>query len=171
MTHDPGRRIALALLAATALCGRAQAQPAASDRASRYARRRRWMFTRVNITDIDRSLTFYREVVGLVVRRERRPSADFAELFLGYPDDPPLTTTVMLIYRKGEHVPTGSSQSMGLAFETTDAARACAQARALGGAVIHEPKDSGHEPGQGSIRIALVQDPDGHSLELVQYVP
>ena len=181
MTYEAERRLAMArisgcaltVLAALPLLGRtkAAAQPSTEDRNARYAMKPRWQFTRVNITDIDRSLNFYQHVLGLVIKRQRR-SPDFAEIFLGFPGDSPLSTSIMLIFRKGATVPNGSSESIGLAFETTNAQRACDLAKANGGVVNRLPQESGHEarrPGEGAIFTAIITDPDGHHIELVEY--
>lgn len=77
-----------ALLAASVLAlacvTNAAALRARSDIASRYNGSLRLMFASVVITDIDRSVKIYSEVIGLVVKRERRRT-DFTEIFIGFP--------------------------------------------------------------------------------------
>ncbi len=153
--------VAVAVLGAAS----ASAQPSApgNDFNSRYAKKDRWMFTSVAVTDIDRSVLFYRQAFNMVVKRERRPSEDFAEIFLGYPDDPKFAPTVMLVWRRGE-MPT---RKAFLALETTDAKASAERARANGGRVRGEPRKLSQAP----LRIGSVEDPDGNVIELVQYAP
>ena len=168
------RRSTLTLTASAAMfvtsLALAAADPAGSqptppdDVAARYGNRPRLMFTSVPIGDVERSTRFYREVTGAVIKRERRRTG-FAEIFMGYPDDPKLAPTIMLVWRGGP--PDANQRRASLAFETVDAAAAADRARTAGGRVLSGPSRTQGGP----VIIALVQDPDGNQLELVQYAP
>jgi lactoylglutathione lyase len=143
----------------------AVSQPAPPDDiAARYGSKPRLMFTAVPIGDVERSTKFYREVTGAVIKRERRRTG-FAEIFMGYSDDPKLAPTIMLVWRGGP--PDADQRRASLAFETVDAAAAAEKARTAGGRVLSGPTRTQGSP----VIIALVQDPDGNQVELVQYAP
>lgn len=122
------------------------------------------LHTMLRVGDIDRSVSFYTEVMGMsLLRRTDRPEQKYSLAFVGY--GPEESNTVLeLTYNYGVQ-----SYEMGGAFGhiaigVPDAYKACDAVKAKGGTVTRE---AGPVKG-GSTVIAFVQDPDGYKIELVQ---
>ena len=99
------------------------------------------------VTDMDRAVAFYSDVIGLYVHTQ---SPSWSELTLG-------DSTVAL------HQGTNDSFRMtGLSFEVDDIDDACREIEAAGGSIVHPPRDGGI-PG---LRLAEVTDPDGNRIQL-----
>ena len=124
----------------------------------------RILHTMLRVGDLDRSIDFYTNVLGMrVLRRTDRPDQRYTLAFVGYGDE--RTNAVLeLTYNYGV-----SSYDIGsgyghVAIGVPDAAAACAAVRAKGGSVTRE---AGPVKG-GTTVIAFVQDPDGYKIELIQ---
>ena len=128
----------------------------------------RWMMVGVNVTDLGRSTKFYKEVLGLVVKREYHPTdRPMAQVNLGFPGDSPLAPEVTLVWREG-HKYTGRVTSGRLEFELPDIQAAVDKAVALGGKVDRPVAPIN---GFAGLLNAQIIDPDGHDIELVQRLP
>ena len=119
----------------------------------------------LRVGDLDRSIRFYTEVLGMrLLRRRDVPEYKYTLAFVGY-DDESRAAALELTYNYGV-----SSYDVGTAFghiaiEVPDAAAACAAVRAKGGNVTRE---AGPVKG-GTTVIAFVQDPDGYKIELIEH--
>jgi lactoylglutathione lyase len=118
----------------------------------------------LRVGDLDRSVRFYTEVLGMkVLRTTDRPEQKYSLAFVGY-DTEDKASVVELTYNYG--VP---KYEMGgafghLAIEVDNCAQACDAVRAKGGKVTRE---AGPVKG-GSTVIAFVEDPDGYKIEFIE---
>ena len=118
----------------------------------------------LRVGDLDRSVRFYTEVLGMkVLRTTDRPAQKYSLAFVGY-DTEDKASVVELTYNYG--VP---KYEMGgafghLAIEVDNCAQACDAVRAKGGKVTRE---AGPVKG-GSTVIAFVEDPDGYKIEFIE---
>ena len=124
----------------------------------------RLLHTMLRVSDIDRSIAFYTQVLGLkLLRKTDRPDQKYTLAFVGYGSNPE-HAELELTYNYGvDHYELGTAYGH-IAIEVDDAARACAQVKAQGGAVTRE---SGPVKG-GATVIAFVADPDGYKIELIE---
>jgi len=118
----------------------------------------------LRVGDLDRSVRFYTEVLGMkVLRTTDRPEQKYSLAFVGY-DTEDKASVVELTYNYG--VP---KYEMGgafghLAIEVDNCVQACDAVRAKGGKVTRE---AGPVKG-GSTVIAFVEDPDGYKIEFIE---
>ena len=125
----------------------------------------RLLHTMLRVGDLERSLDFYTNVLGMqLLRRTDRPEQRYTLAFVGYGDE--RTNAVLeLTYNHGvDRYDLGTGYGH-VAIEVEDAARACDAVRAKGGTVTRE---AGPVKG-GTTVIAFVQDPDGYKIELIEH--
>jgi lactoylglutathione lyase len=124
----------------------------------------RILHTMLRVGDLDRSLKFYREVLGMkLLRTTDRPDQKYKLAFVGY-DDEDRASVLELTYNYGvEKYDLGSAYGH-VAVAVEDAARACAEVKKRGGKVTRE---AGPVKG-GTTVIAFVEDPDGYKIELIE---
>ena len=124
----------------------------------------RILHTMLRVGDLDRSIAFYRDVLGMqLLRRTDRPDQKYTLAFVGYGDESQ-GAVLELTYNYGvERYDLGTAYGH-IAIEVPDAKAACDAVRAKGGTVTRE---AGPVKG-GSTVIAFVQDPDGYKIELIQ---
>ena len=118
----------------------------------------------LRVGDLDRSITFYTEIMGMtLLRRSENPTQNYSLAFLGYGPNPE-HAEIELTYNHGV-----SSYDLGTAYGhiaigVPDAAAACDRIRSGGGNVTRE---AGPVKG-GTTVIAFITDPDGYKVELIQ---
>ena len=118
----------------------------------------RYLHTMVRVRDLDASLRFYRDALGLVeARRKEVPQGRFTLVFLAAPASP--DAEVELTYNWDDEEYTGGRNFGHLAFEVDDIHATCARLQA-GGVTINRPPRDG--------RMAFVRSPDNISIELLQ---
>lgn len=124
----------------------------------------RILHTMLRVGDLDRSIGFYRDVLGMkVLRTSDRPDQKYTLAFVGYGDESQ-AAVLELTYNYGvDRYDLGNAYGH-VAIEVDDAKAACDAVRAKGGNVTRE---AGPVKG-GSTVIAFVQDPDGYKIELVE---
>ena len=128
----------------------------------------RILHTMLRVGDLQRSIDFYTQVLGMdLLRTTRRPEQQYDLAFVGYGGNPG-QAEIELTYNYGvERYELGTAYGH-IAIGVADVAATCAQLReraaALGGAVTREP---GPVKG-GSTVIAFVTDPDGYKIELIE---
>lgn len=124
----------------------------------------RILHTMLRVGDLDRSLRFYTEVLGMrLLRRVDYPEGKFTLAFVGYQDETE-GAVLELTYNWGVDkydIGTGYGH---IALEVDDAYTACAEIKRRGGLVTREAGPMRH----GSTVIAFVADPDGYKIELIQ---
>jgi lactoylglutathione lyase len=118
----------------------------------------------LRVGDLDRSLAFYVEVLGMrLLRRKDYPDGKFTLAFVGYQDEAD-GAVIELTHNwgvSGYEVGTGYGH---IAIEVGDAYAACDEIKRRGGVVTREAGPMKH----GATVIAFVQDPDGYKIELIQ---
>jgi len=124
----------------------------------------RILHTMLRVGDLERSLKFYAEVLGMrVLRRTDYPDGKFTLAFVGYTEESD-GAVLELTYNWGvDHYEIGTGYGH-VALEVEDAYAACAEIKRRGGVVTREAGPMKH----GSTVIAFVQDPDGYKVELIQ---
>ena len=127
----------------------------------------RILHTMLRVGDLERSLAFYVDVLGMkLLRRSDYPDGRFTLAFVGYGDD--VDHTVIELTHNWDTPSYELGSGFGhLAIEVPDATVACAEVRARGGNVVREAGPMKH----GTTVIAFVEDPDGYRIELIQKKP
>ncbi len=124
----------------------------------------RILHTMLRIGDLERSLKFYTEVLGMrMLRRQDYPDGKFTLAFVGYGEESEAAVLELT------HNWDTSSYELGngyghVAIEVDDAYAACDEIKRRGGVVTRE---AGPVKG-GRTVIAFVPDPDGYKIELIQ---
>jgi len=118
----------------------------------------KYLHTMVRVTDLDESLDFYCNKLGLEeVRRKDVPEGRFTLVFLAAPGD---SSSELELTHNWDPEDYGSGRNFGhLAYRVDDIYAACERLRD-GGVVINRPPRDG--------RMAFVRSPDGISIELLQ---
>ena len=118
----------------------------------------KYLHTMVRVSDLDESLDFYCNKLGLVeVRRKDVPGGRFTLVFLAAPGDE--EAQVELTHNWDPEEYTGGRNFGHLAYAVDDIYELC-QRLVDGGVVINRPPRDGH--------MAFVRSPDGISIELLQ---
>lgn len=124
----------------------------------------RMLHTMLRVGDLDRSIKFYTEVLGMKeLRRRDSPEGKYTLAFVGYGDED--THTVLeLTYNYGvEKYDLGSAYGH-IALAVDNAYKACDEIRKRGGKVVREAGPLKF----GTTVIAFVEDPDGYRIELIE---
>ena len=123
----------------------------------------RILHTMLRVGDLDRSIKFYTEALGMrVLRTSENTEYKYTLAFLGY-DDEDKSAVLELTYNWGvEQYDLGTAYGH-IAIGTDDIYATCDKVRSTGGNVTREP---GPVKG-GSTVIAFVEDPDGYKIELI----
>jgi lactoylglutathione lyase len=118
----------------------------------------------LRVGDLDRSIAFYTDVLGMrLLRRQDYPEGKFTLAFVGYEDE--AEGAVIELTHNWDVSQYDLGNGFGhIALAVPDAARACDEIRARGGKVVREAGPMKH----GSTVIAFVEDPDGYKIELIQ---
>jgi lactoylglutathione lyase len=124
----------------------------------------RILHTMLRVGDLERSLQFYTEVLGMrLLRRQDYPDGRFTLAFVGF--QPESEGAVLELTHNWDTPKYELGNGYGhVALEVDDAAAACAEIRARGGKVVREAGPMKH----GTTVIAFVEDPDGYRIELIQ---
>lgn len=124
----------------------------------------RVLHTMLRVGNLDRSIAFYTDVLGMrLLRRQDYPEGKFTLAFVGYEDESE-GAVIELTHNWGVSQYDIGNGFGHIALAVPDSARACEQIRARGGKVVREAGPMKH----GSTVIAFVEDPDGYKIELIQ---
>ena len=124
----------------------------------------RMLHTMLRVGNLEQSLAFYTEVLGMSLLRQRDyEEGRFTLAFVGYGSE--TENTVLELTHNWDT----SSYELGnayghIAIAVEDAYQACDEIKARGGKVVRE---AGPMKG-GTTVIAFVEDPDGYKIELIQ---
>ena len=126
------------------------------------------LHTMLRVGDLQRSIRFYTEVLGMqLLRTTERPDQKYDLAFVGYGRNPE-HAEIELTYNYGVDKYDLGNAYGHIAIGVPDVAATCAAVRekaaALGGAITRE---AGPVKG-GTTVIAFVEDPDGYKIELIQ---
>lgn len=123
----------------------------------------RLLHTMIRTGDLDRSIAFYTQILGMrLLRRKEYPEGRFTLAFIGYGDEQH-NTVIELTYNWGVESYAIGDGFGHLAIEVDDVYAACADIRDRGGKIVREagPMNA------GTTIIAFVEDPDGYKIELI----
>ena len=124
----------------------------------------RILHTMIRVGDLERSLRFYTEVLGMrLLRRQDYPDGKFTLAFVGYEDESSGAVIELTYNWDVDHYEPGTGFGH-IAIEVPDAYAACEEIKRRGGTVTREAGPMKH----GTTVIAFVADPDGYKLELIQ---
>ena len=124
----------------------------------------RMMHTMLRVTDLEKSLAFYQDVLGMqVLRRKDFPEGRFTLAFVGYGPEADHTVLELTHNWDTDRYELGTAYGH-IALGVPDVYQACETVRARGGKVVRE---AGPMKG-GTHVIAFVEDPDGYRVELVE---
>lgn len=123
----------------------------------------RMLHTMLRVGDLQRSIDFYTEVLGMkLLRQKDYPKGEFTLAFLGYGDESD-HTVLELTYNWGV-----SEYDLGtgyghIAIEVPDVYKAADVAKGKGAKILREagPMNA------GTTIIAFLEDPDGYPIELI----
>ncbi|HSG53728.1 MAG TPA: lactoylglutathione lyase [Rheinheimera sp.] len=124
----------------------------------------RMLHTMLRVGNLEKSIAFYTEVLGMkLLRQSENTEYKYTLAFVGYGDERE-NTVLELTYNWGT-----DSYDLGNAFghialEVDNVYDACDKIRAKGGVISREP---GPVKG-GTTEIAFVRDPDNYAIELIQ---
>jgi len=124
----------------------------------------RLLHTMIRVGDLDRSIAFYTDILGMkVLRRRDYPDGKFTLAFVGYGDE--ADHTVIELTHNWETSAYELGNGFGhLAVAVPDAYKACEMVKAKGGKVTREAGPMKH----GTTVIAFVEDPDSYKIEFIQ---
>jgi lactoylglutathione lyase len=128
----------------------------------------RFLHTMLRVTNLQRSIDFYTQVLGMtLLRTTDRPDQQYSLSFLGFGKGNPEQAELELTYNYGvDQYELGTAYGH-VAFGVDDIYATCQAVRekaaALGGAITREP---GPVKG-GDTVIAFITDPDGYKIELI----
>ena len=118
----------------------------------------KYLHAMVRVRDLDASLTFFRDGLGLVeTRRNDYPQGRFTLVYLAAPENPEAEVELTWNYDDEDYA---VARNFGhLAFAVDDIYATCAHLQAMGITINRPPRDG---------RMAFVRSPDLISIELLQ---
>lgn len=124
----------------------------------------RLLHTMLRVGDLERSLSFYTDLLGMsLLRRKDYPGGRFTLAFVGYGDEQ--DTAVLELTHNWDTLAYDNGSGYGhIAIGVDDIHATCAAIASGGGRVVREPGPMKH----GNTVIAFVEDPDQYKVELIQ---
>ncbi|WP_257386277.1 VOC family protein [Tahibacter caeni] len=118
----------------------------------------RYLHAMVRVRDLESSLRFFRDALGLIeTRRKDYPQGRFTLVYLGAPDNPEMEVELTYNYDDEDY---GGARNFGhLAFGVDDIYAVCERLQRHGVTINRPPRDG---------RMAFVRSPDQISIELLQ---
>ncbi|MBB5461359.1 MULTISPECIES: lactoylglutathione lyase [unclassified Paraburkholderia] len=124
----------------------------------------RILHTMLRVGDLDASIRFYTEVLGMrLLRKHDYPDGKFTLAFVGYEDESEGAAIELTYNWDTSKYDLGTGYGH-IALEVDDAYAACEEVKKRGGVVTREAGPMKH----GTTVIAFVADPDGYKIELIQ---
>lgn len=124
----------------------------------------RILHTMIRVGDLERSIRFYTEVLGMrLIRRHEYPEGKFTLAFVGYGEEKESAVIELT------HNWDTSSYDLGngfghIAIEMDDVYKACEEVKQKGGKVVREAGPMKNS----NLVIAFIEDPDGYKIEFIQ---
>lgn len=124
----------------------------------------RLLHTMLRVGDLDASIQFYTDIMGMrLLRKKDYPGGEFTLAFLGYGDES--DTTVLELTHNWNTKSYDLGDGFGhIAIAVDNAYEACDKIKQQGGKVAREAGPMKH----GGSVIAFVEDPDGYKIELIE---
>ena len=123
----------------------------------------RILHTMLRVGNLERSLHFYTQVLGMnLLRKQDFPEGRFTLAFVGYADESEQAVLELTHNWDTESYELGTGYGH-IAIGVEDVYRPCDNIRAAGGAIVREPGPMKH----GTTVLAFVEDPDGYKIELL----
>ena len=124
----------------------------------------RILHTMIRVGDLEKSLDFYTDVLGMkLLRKADYPDGKFTLAFVGYDSEENSSVLELTHNWDTKNYELGSGYGH-IAIGVDDAYAACDAVRNKGGKVTREAGPMKH----GTTVIAFVEDPDGYKIELIQ---
>ncbi|MBV7297570.1 lactoylglutathione lyase [Enterovibrio paralichthyis] len=124
----------------------------------------RILHTMLRVGDLDRSIAFYTDVMGMqLLRKSENAQYEYTLAFVGYGDESQ-GAVIELTYNWGTDTYDMGTAFGHIAIGVDDIYATCDALRAAGANITREP---GPVKG-GTTEIAFVEDPDGYKIELIQ---
>ncbi len=124
----------------------------------------RLLHTMLRVGDLEASIRFYCEVLGMkLIRREDFPEGKFTLAFVGYGDESD-NTVIELTHNWETSAYTIGDAYGHIALGVDNIYATCDAITTKGGKVIRAPGAMKH----GTTVIAFVEDPTGYKIELIQ---
>jgi lactoylglutathione lyase len=118
----------------------------------------------IRVGDLERSLDFYSNVLGMkILRRKDYETGRFTLAFVGYGDESSSAVIELTHNWDTDRYEIGTGYGH-IALGMENIYTACDAIRAKGGKISREPGPMKH----GTTEIAFVEDPDGYKIELIQ---
>ena len=123
----------------------------------------KYLHTMIRVGDLDKSVNFYTEVIGLTHHRTTEyPDGEFSLAFLGYGGD---TEPFLELTHNWNTTEYNLGNGYGhMAFGVEDIYATCEKIEALDGKITRPPGPMKH----GKTVIAFFEDPDGYKVELIE---
>ncbi|MDQ6993266.1 MAG: lactoylglutathione lyase [Mariprofundus sp.] len=126
---------------------------------------KRILHTMIRVADLDRSIHFYTDVLGMqLLRQKEYPEGKFTLAFVGYGNEAD-GAAIELTYNWQTDGYTHGNGFGHIAIAVSDIHIICKRIRVAGGVISREPGPMKH----GTTIIAFVTDPDGYSIELIEH--
>lgn len=124
----------------------------------------RMLHTMLRVGDLDTSIAFYTEVLGMsLLRRKDYPQGRFTLAFVGYQPESEGAVIELTHNWDQSHYDLGDGYGH-IALAVADIYATCERIRDQGGKITREPGPMKH----GTSILAFVEDPDGYKVELLQ---
>jgi lactoylglutathione lyase len=125
-----------------------------------------FLHTMLRVRDLDGSIAFYRDLLGMrELRRNEVAAGRYTLVFMGYASNAEGQAEIELTHNWDQEGPYELGTAFGhLAVGVPDVAAACELVRQGGGKVTREAGPVKH----GTTVIAFVEDPDGYKIELIE---
>mgnify|MGYP006271653877 CR=1 FL=1 len=124
----------------------------------------RMLHTMLRVGNLEESLKFYTEVLGMkLLRQKDYPDGKFTLAFVGYGDESDHTVLELTHNWGTDKYDLGNAYGH-IAIGVDDIYATCEEIKSRGGKVVREPGPMKH----GTTVIAFVEDPSGYKVELIQ---
>ncbi len=124
----------------------------------------RILHTMLRVGNLDKSIEFYTEILGMkLLRQKDYPAGQFTLAFLGYADETSSTVLELTYNWNSDSYNVGTGYGH-IAIEVDDAYQICEDIKNKDGKITREAGPMKH----GSTIIAFAEDPDGYKIEFIQ---
>ncbi len=131
-----------------------------------YASPHRILHTMLRVADLEHSINFYTQLMGMRVLRHRDyPDGQFTLVFMGY-DDEESSTVLELTHNWNKKIYEKGTAFGHIALAVTDVYETCRQLSREGVTITREPGPMSFDKDEV---IAFIEDPDGYKIELIQW--